>query len=193
VFVGGARLAVGCTIMESLRRGGAPLLVAATAALIAPAACSDKDDLPPPRPGVTTSSVASGGGASAGPNLCECLATVSLPNGGPCVQCFDDVAGEAGTPCNDVAVQCDSDPECLSIKQCMADCGFTPGCISACALPFDQDTGHQLYQAMIGCACGRCGMVCVYPEPLKCDGTDGLGGAGGAGGLGGAGGAGGGP
>jgi hypothetical protein len=178
--------------MESFRRWAAPLLAAAAAALISAAACSDKDELPPPRPGVTTSSVAAGGG-STGPNLCECLATVSVPNAAQCVQCFEDVAGATGTPCNDIAVQCDSDPGCLSIKECMADCGFTPGCISTCALPFDQDASHQLYGAMIGCACGECGTVCVYPEPLKCDGTDGLGGAGGMGGAGGAGGAGGGP
>jgi hypothetical protein len=176
--------------MESLRRGGAPALVAAAAFVVAAAACSDKDDLPPPRPGATTSSSSSGSGGS-GPNLCGCLAAVSLPDGMACVECFDAVAGDADTPCNDVAVQCDTDAACAAIKDCMVGCGFTPGCISMCALPFDQSAAHELYQAMIQCACSRCEMVCDYGEPLQCDGTDGLGGAGGAGGTGGAGGAGG--
>lgn len=180
--------------MVGLARRGAALLFLFIGAWTVNAlvGCDEGEGLPPPRPGTPTTTGAgtgSGGAGGAGEvNLCECIAHYSLPDTAECAACFLETTNGGSAPCYETSRECDLDPGCTGIEQCMSDCGYTPGCISQCALPFTMDDGHRLFQATIECACSRCSDVCTYPQELACDGTDGDGGAGGMG-SGGAGGA----
>jgi hypothetical protein len=121
----------------------------------------------------TSSGTAGGGGAAERYSVCACVATSldpTAPKRIKCQTCLGDSIKQ-GAGCKDANDECNQDPECTAIVNCVkacdwADDGASPDCFAACALPRDRNMATMRYHDSVDCSCQQCESDCdIFSKP----------------------------
>lgn len=146
----------------------------------------------PPTGGPGSGGAGGGGGAEEVYSVCACILSALGDDGTTSFVCSDCIGMtvQSGGACDLVDEECDQDPECAAIIECVAACDMDDAssvdCVAACALPRDRNAATMRYHDRLDCFCMSCEYECnSFGEPT-CPVVEDVGGMGGMGGAGGA-------